>query len=58
MLPKSKARESSLLKDVGKLSCTNAYNVSVNPNTYYDYFFFLTPFNMGGGGGRLGEDLI
>lgn len=45
-----KQSESSLLKDVGKLSCTNLYNVSVNPNTHYYYFFSSSrPFNLEGG---------
>lgn len=45
-----KQSESSLLKDVGKLSCTNLYDVSVNPNTHYYYFFSSSrPFNLEGG---------
>lgn len=48
MLLKSQAGDSSLLKHVGKLSCTNLYNVSVNPNAHSYFFSSLRPFNLEG----------
>lgn len=46
MLLKSKARDSSLLKHIGKLSCTNLYNISVDPNAHSNFFSSLRPFNL------------
>lgn len=49
MLLKSKAGDSSSLKHVGKLSCTNSHNISVNPNAHSYFFSSLRPFNLEGG---------